>query len=317
MSKNVTKVEKGWSTVDDRIFSPKGVAKPKGYKLLPPGYYQVGFNPFTGLYFEGIELKKQDLIRVDGSKTDKIINDIKKFWTRRELFNKYLFPYKRGILMHGPPGCGKSCTIAMISEEIVGMGGVCLKFQRTKMLEQGLEVLRDMQPEGPVLVIMEDLDQLLRYNNMSELLNMLDGVGGAQQNVIYLATTNNPEQLHENIRNRPSRFDKRVFFGPPEASLREAYIKSLFLKDENIEVDIDKWTTDSEGLSFAHLKEMFISIILFGNDYDETIADLRGMNNPQDEDSGAFDEDEMYTLEDQENELLAHLEEKDVAKAAG
>ena len=299
---NKEKSLKGWATSDGDIYSPQDQRETKYMSNLPAGYYSVGYSPLIGTYFEKILLKDQDLIRVSGSETDKVINDIKKFWSRRDLFKKYKFPFKRGILMHGPPGCGKSCTISMICEEIVKLDGICIQFNRTALVQEGLKLLRTYQKDVPILVVMEDLDQLLQYNNISEILNMLDGIEGGSDNVIYLATTNNPEQLHENIRNRPSRFDRSILFGPPEERLRLAYLESLFMKEEKQQHDLNLWVKDTDGMSFAHLKELFISVVLFGNDYQESVDVLSSMQVPEPDD---VDEDMMYDLEDQEEEMKA------------
>lgn len=296
------KIVKGWASFDGgKTFSAKKAKPPIHSDILPPGYYSVGFSPFSGLYFEGIELKNEDLVKVPGTKSDNIINGIKTFWERRSLFEKYNFPYKRGILMYGPPGCGKTCTISLLCQEVIAMNGICLKFMKTKLLSSGLKLIREQQEEVPILVIMEDLDQLLNYNNLSELLNMLDGVSSPVQNIIYLATTNNPEALHENIRNRPSRFDKRINFGPPEASLRKGYIESLLGKDEDVPIDVSYWVKETEGLSFAHLKELFVSNILFGNDFTETLQELRLMGQVSDEEG--IDSEEMEELDLQAEEM--------------
>ncbi|HSH50268.1 MAG TPA: hypothetical protein VK982_00950, partial [Bacteroidales bacterium] len=57
---------------------------------------------------------------------------------------------------------------------------------------------------------------------------------------------------------------------------------------------------DSEGLSFAHLKELFISAVLFGNDYKESLDKLIHMGEP---DQKNIDANEMYDLEDMIHEL--------------
>jgi len=303
MSENENKIVKGWSSLDGgKTFSAKK-AKPPIYKdTLPPGYYSIGFSPFTGLYFEGINLKSEDLVKAPGTKSDNIIKGIKTFWKRRALFEKYNFPYKRGVLMYGPPGCGKTSTISLLCQEVIAINGICLKFMKTKLLSSGLELIREQQEEVPILVIMEDLDQLLGYNNLSELLNMLDGVSSPIQNIIYLATTNNPEELHENIRNRPSRFDKRIFFGPPEATLRKHYLQSLLGKDKDIPIDVDHWVKETEGLSFAHLKELFVSNILFGNDFKKTLDELKSMGQVSDEE--VIDSESMEAAEFQAQDLM-------------
>ncbi|NJO18646.1 MAG: AAA family ATPase [Thioploca sp.] len=62
---------------------------------------------------------------------------------------------------------------------------------------------------------MEDLESILKSNNPSTVLNILDGVNSFD-NIVFLATTNYPEELESRIKNRPSRFDRRFYIGPPE-----------------------------------------------------------------------------------------------------
>lgn len=243
---------------------------------LQPGMYETRSNPSWGFFLSALPIGEQKLIKFPDSVSLQVMDDINKFWAQEAAFRRYKFPYKRGILMFGPPGGGKSSTIALICRDVIDRGGIILKFNDFHYFSNGLKLLKRVQPTLPVVALMEDLDQIIYDNNLSDILNLLDGVEATSDKVVYLATTNRPEDLQENIKNRPSRFDRRFEFGPPSAVAREHYLSSLFQEDKPKQ-NMKRWVKDTEGFSFAHLKELFISVMLFDNDYKESVQILKDM----------------------------------------
>lgn len=125
---------------------------------------------------------------------------------------------------------------------------------------------------------MEDIDSIIDSYNESEILNILDGVDQINK-VVYLATSNYPERLGQRVLNRPSRFDKRFKMGHPKKDSRKVYFNHLIDKETQKEykIDIEKWVEDTEDMSIAHLKELFIAVCILGNSYEESIETLRNM----------------------------------------
>jgi len=105
----------------------------------------VGFSNTAGLYFSRLKPHTKGLLRFPDSKSDKVISEIDKFWNRRHYFkNRAPRPdifYKRGILLHGPPGAGKTCTVAMILEDVINRGGIGLNFTEPDLLLRECEFL--------------------------------------------------------------------------------------------------------------------------------------------------------------------------------
>ena len=126
--------------------------------------------------------------------------------------------------------------------------------------------------------MLEDLDSLVTSRNRSFFLNELDGFAG-NEGILTLATTNHPERLDPAILDRPSRFDRKYPFDLPQVEERASDIDmwngtlqpDLRLSDRGV-MDIAEQTN---GFSFAYLKELFIS------------ATMRWINAPQ---PGAMDE---------------------------
>ena len=100
-----------------------------------------------------------------------------------------------------------------------------------------------------------------------------------------MATTNYPGKLGARIINRPSRFVKRIKIGKPNVESRKMYFDHLFRTNKQLadKYDIAKWVKDTEDMSIAHLKELFVSIVILGNCYEESIKRLKSMKDHLDE----------------------------------
>lgn len=241
---------------------------------LPPGAYEIRIVMGQAILAR-IDTNTETLTRFADQTYDGIMRDMERFWEARDRFAKHGIAYKRGILLHGPPGTGKSCIVRLIVEDVTARGGVAVKFGDVTSYITGMHMLRKVAPKMPVVVVMEDVETLLRYDE-STVLNVLDGMYGID-GVVYLATTNHVEQLQERIKNRPSRFDKRLFIDCPTPSVRREYIERIDVTESLTGDDVTRWVDDSEGFSFAHIKELYVSTILFENAYDDVLGELRAM----------------------------------------
>lgn len=264
-----------WTSGDGVRFIPSG----KTINDLPPGVYEIHHSTSCGVYFEKIPVRTEGLIRFPQTNSEKVVKEIENFWNRESVFKEYKLAYKRGIILWGPAGSGKSCTIQLITKDVIDRNGVVVKFGQPSLFMEGMRKLREIQSTTPVVVLMEDIDSILEnYNNESEVLNILDGIDQVQK-VVFLATTNYPERLGARIINRPSRFDKRFKIGHPNAESRTLYLKHLCSgkKPEEVGIDIKKWVKDTDGFSIAHLKELFVAVIILGDDYNKALETLKSM----------------------------------------
>lgn len=262
-----------WTTTDGISFYPAG----KTVDRLTPGLYQPSVNQ-SGYYLKKLPVKVEGLLRFPETNSERVINDIKKFWDRKSLYHEYGLTYKRGILLWGPPGSGKSSTIQLILADVIERGGVAIVFSDPFMFIECMRIFREIQPNTPVVVLMEDIDSILENYSETYVLNILDGVEKID-NTVFLATTNYPEKLGERIVNRPSRFDKRFKMPSPGAKSRRIYFEHLLTQKliDEYGIDIDKWVEDTKHMSIAHLKELFTSVCIFGEEYEETIQILKSM----------------------------------------
>jgi len=268
-----------WSVLQSDQFAPSYVSIPQ----VPSGLYEMIWNSSLQTWVIAKQaLNIDELYELPSPEIESILSDIKIFWRKRETYKEYNFVHKRGILLYGDPGCGKSgiiqlCVKNLIEEE----NGIVINIKEDEDFKAFVEfvpTIRSIEPERPLIVILEDIDSLAGEDRHSttKLLNILDGVKQIE-NVVYIATTNYPEKLQERITNRPSRFDRRYEVQMPSGEIREAYIKNKLTDEDIKKIDIKKWVELTDGMSLSHLKELVISVVVMGKDFDESIATLNSM----------------------------------------
>ena len=243
---------------------------------LPAGHYVVDCNPTQGVFLRKQEFSIDDLIELPDSTAERVIQEIEHFWSLESHFREFGFLWKRGMLLWGPPGSGKTSTVQILARKIIERGGVAISIYQPSLAIVGMRIIRKIEPTRPILGLLEDIDAIVSRHGESDLLALLDGENQVD-NIVYLATTNYPERLDPRFINRPSRFDVIRKIGMPSTEARATYIlaKSRGLAD-NLD-ELTKWAGDTAGLSVAHLKELIISVEVFNADYEQSLVRLKTM----------------------------------------
>jgi len=267
-----------WAVHPGGKFSP---TMPTEKKILP-GFYEVGQDNQIGFYLQRKKITIDELYHLPSDELQDMIEDIEKFWDRKEKYKEYNFVHKRGILLYGDPGNGKSGIIQLCTKYLIEeMQGIVINLSNGDQIDWYQHLigpLREIEPDTPLIVILEDIDGIAGEGHWSTsmLLNLLDGIKQID-NVVYLATTNYPEKLEERITNRPSRFDRRYEVEMPSDKVREAYIKNKLTPEELLSIDLDEWIEKTKGLSLAHMRELVISVCAMGNTFADTMDRLNGL----------------------------------------
>jgi SpoVK/Ycf46/Vps4 family AAA+-type ATPase len=225
--------------------------------------------------------KTDELYHLPSPEITDILQDIENFWNRADKYKQYNFVHKRGILMYGDPGCGKSGIIQLISQKLIERDGIVINVKDEDDVEKFTSFIgtfRKVEPNRPLVVLLEDIDSIAGENRYqtARLLNILDGVKQIE-GVVYIATTNYPEKLQERITNRPSRFDRRYKVETPNEEIRRAYIQHKLNEEDIKGIDIDEWVKRTDGMSLSHLKEVVISVIVMGRTFEETMNNLESL----------------------------------------
>jgi AAA+ superfamily predicted ATPase len=182
----------------------------------------------------------------------------------RKLYGKSL---RGGLLLYGPPGCGKTFIARAVAGEL-GARFIAVSFadiidmfvgQSERNIHELFEVARR---NAPCVLFLDEVDAIgqkrsqLRNTPMrsavNQLLLELDDVSGGNEGVFLLAATNHPWDVDSALR-RPGRFDRTLLVLPPDAAAREGVFR-YHLKDRPVAgIDLAKLAKQTDGYSGADI----------------------------------------------------------------
>jgi ATPase family associated with various cellular activities (AAA) len=254
---------------------PNGKFRPATQTIphLAPGVYKPGRDD-GGMFLQQQNVISDSIVELPETANVRVLQGMKKFWNSQSKYEEFGFVYKRGILLWGPPGSGKTVTINILMKELISLEGIVLLCSDPEMMEIMLQRIRVMEPDRAIIVVMEDIDEIIERHQEHSILSMLDGENQIS-NVVYIATTNHPERLGARMVNRPSRFDERIFVGMPSEIARRHYLRFAAPK---MEVDtLETWVKDTKNFSIAHLRELVAASYCLDQEYPDVLKRLKSM----------------------------------------
>jgi AAA+ superfamily predicted ATPase len=259
-----------WAVCGPNTAKPVSTTFPK----LESGVYNIASNQYHGIVFIKRNICVDDLLKFPDSVSGKILEEITTFWTKGPKFKEHGFLHRRGYLLHGPAGSGKTCLVQQIIADIVESGGLVFQCSgQPSTFSDGLDLFRKVEPNRPAVCLFEDIDAIIDEHGEDEILTLLDGENQIDK-VLNIGTTNYPEKLDPRLVARPRRFDRVIKVGMPSDAVRRMYFEKK-LKIQGGEVD--KWVDSTKDFSFAACAELVISVKCFEKPLDEAVKILKAM----------------------------------------
>jgi transitional endoplasmic reticulum ATPase len=187
-----------------------------------------------------------------------------------ELYAAYGKRAGGGVLLYGPPGCGKTYVARATAGELgssflwVGLEDVLSMWFGES--EQNLhELFEQARRSTPCLLFFDEVDALgarrsdMRSSPGRQLINQflveLDGVSAENEGILFLAATNAPWHVDDAFR-RPGRFDRVVFVPPPDRGARREIVRIHLEGRLQEQIDLDRIAARTEGYSGADLRSL-------------------------------------------------------------
>jgi ATP-dependent 26S proteasome regulatory subunit len=188
--------------------------------------------------------------------------NILKFVGSRDALRRLGQSTRKGVLLHGPPGTGKTHTIRYLASNLPGHTTLIITAEQVAYLSAYMSLARLLQP---TMVVIEDVDLIARDREemdspceeslLNNLLNEMDGLK-EDSDILFVLTTNRPEQLESALAGRPGRIDQAIEVPLPDETGRGKLIR-LYGKglppDQSV---VDEAARRTRGVSCAFIKEL-------------------------------------------------------------
>ncbi|KAK4197954.1 P-loop containing nucleoside triphosphate hydrolase protein [Triangularia verruculosa] len=230
--------------------------------------------------WQSVQGASWDDVILEPAMKEALMNDVIGFFDTRDVYQDLGLMWKRGIILHGLPGNGKTASIKALINSLEARGREEGSKRIPSLYVKAFDscnggkwsiryIFEHARKMAPCVLIFEDLDTLVLDEYRSYFLNEVDGLE-SNEGILMIGSTNHLSSLDPSIANRPSRFDRKYHFKLPDQETRERYAEYWRKKLENKPIVADKFEdgiTDvvaqvTEGFSFAYMRELFMSSLL-------------------------------------------------------
>ena len=222
-----------------------------------------------GLEFLQTGAKNWDDLSLQPELKEELMTNTVGFLKRSRELARYGIPGKRGLILAGKPGTGKTLLSKVLMSNSPGI--TCLAADpallvHARYIRELYDIAGDLKPS---IVFLEDIDLIgecrsgsnARGEALNELLDILDGVKECSQ-VVTIATTNYAEALDDALSQRPSRFDRVITMLPPGKELRREIVRNLSRRiplDPSVQ---DHVVSMTEGCTPAQVQEVVYGLVI-------------------------------------------------------
>ncbi|GME81307.1 unnamed protein product [Ambrosiozyma monospora] len=228
-----------------------------------------------------------DSVVLDRGIKESILYDVREFLKSGNWYFDRGIPYRRGYLLYGPPGSGKTSFIQALAGEL-DYNIAIMNISEPNLTDDRLAYLMNNIPERTILLL-EDIDAAFNKRDQSKeqgyssgitfsgLLNALDGVTSAEE-VLTFMTTNHPEKLDPALL-RPGRIDYKVLIdNASDYQIEQMFLRFYNAEEEKCKVFLQRFKElKLPYVSTAQLQGLFVQ---FKDGPDEAIRNISMLKNP-------------------------------------
>lgn len=209
-------------------------------------------------FFRRPRLAAEELVLADGvlSLVEPQVLGIARHRDRLRSSGQHL---KRGVLLYGPPGSGKTQTVRYLLDRLEGVTVVVVSGRALSAIKEACSVARALVPAA---IVVEDVDLIAedrgadpgRHPLLFQLLNEMDGLG-EDVDVAFILTTNRVDLLEPALAARPGRVDQAIHIALPDIDGRRRLLE-LYRGDLDVRADLGAVLQRTEGVTASFLKEL-------------------------------------------------------------
>lgn len=186
---------------------------------------------------------------------------------KRELYNSLGVSSKRGVILSGEPGTGKTMTGKILCSTLTDWSFIWVSPGDLSRVENLKAYCQLAKAIAPTVLFLEDLDLHFQSRDsnsqnslLGELMNQLDGIDDVS-NIVVIGTTNRPGDLENALAKRPGRFDKIIKFEKPESNV----VQLMFERFGGTRLGAVNWEPvlrEAKGFTGAQIKEVLSQAVL-------------------------------------------------------
>lgn len=237
---------------------------------LGPGANPFGQNSLGVTFHPRPQVGREDIV-LPADVLERVERHILDIGRSRELLLRAGRHLKRGLLLHGPPGVGKTLTVRYLATEMADATIIVLSGAAIGAITTSCTMARELAPS---VVVVEDVDLIAQDRSMPgqhgqpllfQLMNEIEGIAD-DADVAFILTTNRAEVLEPALAARPGRVDLAISLERPDAAARQQLID---LYGRGLELDVSDWSefiARTDGVTPAFIKEWLRSAVLRARD---------------------------------------------------
>jgi|SRR5579859_1301263 len=206
-------------------------------------------------------VRREDVILPE--KTLRLLErNVHDFIKQRAPLKKLGMQVKKGLLFYGPPGTGKTHTIHYLASQLPEHTTLLITAEQVAYIDHYFQLARFLQP---AMIVIEDVDLIARSRDemrgaceeslLNKLLNEMDGLREDAE-ILFVLTTNRPDQLEAALASRPGRVDQAIEFPLPDADCRRQLVRLYSYGVPVAEETVEQIVHKTKNASAAFIKEL-------------------------------------------------------------